>query len=1145
MWRKRKASPASSDSTENSRKKRWKETYVISSSDDENENENDRSSLGEDEWYINCILDETKTHYLIDWEGPWSPTWEPKQNASEAAVGVWEEKKQKEKRRSDRGSRVTDTSPARSSFSRLEIRISSSSDPEAGIDETESPHHDGRLDSPLFVPLHQESISGHPGDQARSAEVLSQRSHTPLASQELRLSQPDITKDANPQASCSAAAPYAPVGVFQYISRSSIPSQYRLPDENTEPSSPTGSEGPRISAIQATQTPSSLLAGNRSRQINEIAETPPGPPGISESQRTLITTNGKDSDLQPLKTSISQRSSYCNLISQLSSSVLCPTACRIGSVPESTHSLHRSQQTTEYQSASVGRDIPTVETPLVIMEDRASDRETPSLAEAMEKYSQFEGSTPREKLRNVYAQLRAKPNTETPLNVDASATPSSAGDIEPVPLSFPETTAPLSVRVDREPGSYNSHIEGGLHSSNLQATEMGPPQQPTLETIQPSALTVGHQEQTLPGSVELGPSEFAVPLPMDSRVKDDYERILRDEAQNIGEYVNTQTSLAEPSRPEHERLASRMHGLLKQLSNVSTHPDLNIVEHIKHSDSDLAKEAAWAEYSSAKFLFLGYLVNMAGNHDMHLVIMVHGAKTSKTVERFLMGKGLSYTRARQEMGAGTNLEVSMAKGSLSFGIQSTLDDGIMETYKVPAAIIALDRSFNAKCPSVEHMRTTYARHGNLLPVVRLLVSNSSEHVELCFASSPEPERLRSIIQYTVRLRNVVGDLQDNALGVQEDSEEIISCLLSDNLNAHWTLPSIEPLNLVSSDELEAGMRILLTQSGATSSSDPQIQKRLFVEDGAEQASKRQRMHISQDTSQFTDTSKESTMFPSQTLDNDLHALETHLMQLRTSHANELEMLRKTLADTQSRLQEREGALSMLQHRYEARTTELHKLRQERDRLAEGKVSSEQRLEKQKEEIGKLKDERTQLRHELEKAREALKAGGGSTADVEAAQEEIRRLTKDNASLERKAEYEAKQAEYTREQYQTASNVAAQSGNELRQLKEENESLRRKVVGDASRLREINLKHDEARHLSRVKELEALLASREDLLRRKEDEVRDLRKNRPSTRSTSTQPRSPKWNAANSRPTSPGINNNNGSGISGRGSGLRFSSEMPL
>lgn len=300
-------------------------------------------------------------------------------------------------------------------------------------------------------------------------------------------------------------------------------------------------------------------------------------------------------------------------------------------------------------------------------------------------------------------------------------------------------------------------------------------------------------------------------------------------------------------------------------------------------------------------------------------------------------------------------------------------------------------------------------------------------------------------------------------------------------------------------------------------------------DAGQPLSKRQRMGPSQDVSQLTESSK----FPSQTLDRDLQALEVNLIELKNAHAVELNKLQKALADTQLRLKEKDTTLGSLQHRYESQTREFHKIRQERDRLAESKRISDQRIERQKEEITKLKDERTQLKHDLEAARDSLKVGGGSMAELEAAREEIRRLTKDNAGLERKAEYEKNQAEYTREQYQTASKVAAQSGNEIRQLKQENETLRRKVAGEASRLKEINLKNDESHHLSRIAELEGLLESREQLLHRKETELREIRKNRPSTRATSIQPRSPKF-ATNSRPSSPGIVN--------RGSHLRHSSE---
>lgn len=79
MWRKRKASSVSSLNTDESRRKRWKTHFVVSSSEDEDEDQDqaqDQESENEEgEWDIKCILEESEDLYLIDWEGPYSPTW--------------------------------------------------------------------------------------------------------------------------------------------------------------------------------------------------------------------------------------------------------------------------------------------------------------------------------------------------------------------------------------------------------------------------------------------------------------------------------------------------------------------------------------------------------------------------------------------------------------------------------------------------------------------------------------------------------------------------------------------------------------------------------------------------------------------------------------------------------------------------------------------------------------------------------------------------------------------------------------------------------------------------------------------------------------------------------------------------------------
>ncbi|KAI9037051.1 uncharacterized protein KD926_000918 [Aspergillus affinis] len=1196
MWRKRKSSsPVIINSTDQHGRPETKQDIIVISSGDENDDNNPSSNLDEDEWYINCILDETESQYLIDWEGNWSPTWEPKENASDLAIQTWEDKKKQ-----------VSLEPSRSI--EVEQIESSSPQPQSCDREGQDPK---REDSPLFIPV--DTVFETP--QVEVASQISDRSFIEQSSEQSPEQSPEPARigsiDSAAYFELTSPSP-PPSDVFGYTSKLAIPAEYQLPEEipdtcptlNTPKSlrevspvidrqgpnspsppisdvfgltpkfaipaeyqlpeeipntctTPNTTKSPReVSPVIDCQVPksgralaseptrdsgrpnSTTFPANHTQEVDEIAETPSSPSTIPESQWSQIHADSKGSRSQRSIRTISYRSVVSTLVSQvhhsgdLSSTGGSTNFKSANSIPDYPDNRILSQE-----SQHILQIISTTEVAVEAMDGEKDVQ----LTDTMDRFSEVD-STPREKMKNAYAQLTASLSTPVFQGNDASATPSSAGDIEPSTAApMPETAAPLSVRVDKEhDGHTQTEATSAVPAPSVEEPGLEVPPQHDVQTIQPSALTVDHMEEILPGSVHLGPSEFAVTLPMDSRVKDDYERVLASDSQSISEFLKVSSSQDEAAENEVGRLKLKVHDVLKHLSNVATHPDLNISVHIKETGSDMTKEAAWAEYSSAKFLLLGYFVQLASSRDIHLVIFVHGEKTQTVVESYLIGKGLTYTRPREEMGPGTNLEVSMVKDSLSFGIQSLSSDGIMETYKRPSAIISLDSSFNAKSPSVEHMRTTFARNGQLLPVIRLIVANSSEHVELCFPSLDQIQQLRLVIQYTVHLRDLVGDLQDDALGVREDVEEIIPCLLSDNFNSHWSLPQVEPLHIVNPEQL---VSLPVGSQGKTDAASASIapatsQKRAFVEENEEQASKRLRADTSQDATQLTESSK----FPSQTLDRDIQALEKNLLQMRTSNAAERQNLQASLDAVKSRLRAEEQAHAKLQHRYESQTRDARKTRKERDQLFEAKLAAEQRVEKQKGELVKLKDERTQLRHDLEKAREEIKAGGGNLAELESEREKVRRLTQENAALQRKAEQESKQTEYTREQYQNASSVAAQAGNESRQLREENEELRRKVAGDVTRLKELNQKSDAERHLSRIAELEATLLNRDDLLRRKEEELREIRKNRPSTRSTSTQPRSPKL-AAGSRPTSPGVNNNYST--FSRASNLRFSSERPV
>ncbi|KAJ5146425.1 uncharacterized protein N7515_000989 [Penicillium bovifimosum] len=1095
----------------------------------------DGSESDDQEWPIKGILRETSTEYLIDWEGPYEPTWEPKENASAAAVEAWNRKRKTTRERTSLSRLASEgTCETGSSVSSLSETPSDPTDSQhtnikSEIDQSDTDQSDTEsiASSALFV--HQDNL---PDIVSSLKTEYVEASGCSLAS----ISSYSESSTRYRSQDNDAAA-------FEYVPETPSPPAYLRPGELDEATAsdasgrgPAGSSQPH--PVSPCSLPEQYFAGNHEVSLGSSYPASPGLglcSGVSEITAASNRRLNRDPASQPVDLlgpiiGGTLRLSYgiSHFSHNLPDSGLVHWTCG-DSIPETILPTLSQNSGDLVLEGSIQSIHPIPGSPIAIssdqiMEDKEVDPPGHPVADgSREQYGDLSTPASKEKMHNTWGQLSVEAH--------AVETPSSMDDIEAsVPPPVPETTAPLSVRADPDLFAHphiavhHGHSEPLLPPSELAHADQGG--QPSFQTIHPGALTVTGTEEVTPGAVNLGPSEFAITLPMDSRVKDDYERVITDAATCIRQFFDSFQPSSQISELERAAIHTEMRQVIDRLSNVSTHPDLNISDHLKDPDRNLEKQASWAEYSSAKFLFLGHLIEIAGAHELHIILAVQNQKKQAILERYLKGKGFLYTRPRENMGS--DLEVSLVKGSISFGIHPS--ESPRELYKPPCAIFALDSYFSPKSPSVQHIRTTYARNGSLLPVIWFLVAKTTEHIERCLPDGPEPDRLRLLAHYVARFHDEVGDLQDDALGVHEDAEEILGYLL-DSV-AGWPLPPIEPLRFVSLEDLECyspGEAMVAAQ------------KRALDEEPGNQSSKRARVDTQTDTQPTASTSA-----PGQTLDLDLKSLEKHLLQMKSVHAAEKGQLEAELARVNARCHELEHALSRLQYRYEDRTKELHVTRQKSDSVAEKSKSLEQRFEKQKETISTLKEERSDLKRELDEARQALKDGGGSPAELEAAREEIRRLQKENLDLVRKADYERHQSEYTREQYQNASSAAAQSGTENRQLVADNEALKRKADTNITKLREMHVSEESVRNIARIEELETILATRDEFLRRREDELREIRKNRPSTRSTSTQPRSPKW-AASSRPTSPGVvHNGNGNGaIGGRGSALRYSSEMPF
>ncbi|KGQ01489.1 hypothetical protein PAAG_11839 [Paracoccidioides lutzii Pb01] len=769
------------------------------------------------------------------------------------------------------------------------------------------------------------------------------------------------------------------------------------------------------------------------------------------------------------------------------------------------------------------------------------------------------GTNFREKMRYIRAHERSL--IQEPQSVSASVTPSSAGDIEPS-QSAParDTVSPLNVRVDKEPTTHPAHVAvtteapstfiapQALHytlENPVEAAELLAESQPNLAgeidvpevvaepigehlaELEPPAPSIEETPESQYVGIQLGPMEYAIPLSMDPRVKDDYDITISSNNKNILKFLED-TSLLETgksSASEYDTHVFKMRKMINRLDNITTHPDLN--DQPAAPGANPVKEAAWAEYSSSKFQFLGYLIDVARNDDFHIIIVAKTDMVVKIVENYLIGKGFTHTQPAADTSGDT--ELALSSGQLSFGVRVATDERISQPYKTPVAIIALDNSFDAENPAIRQIRSSFSPTDSLLPVIRLLVSNTLEHIERCLPQTSELTKLHLLVKCTQDLSDTAGELQDDALGAQENAVEVALYLRTEPSARVWSVAAVELIPVETPDgtpiALEAAQIRSMTSSG---------QKRLLEneEDEDGNQSKRQRMTPFQDITHVSDSMKGQT----QTKDEvNSHLSELSLVKAKNAMEFEVNQLQITLENMQVRLETTEKSFSKLQHRYETRLNNYHKLRQELDQVLEASQKSSDRLERQKIEIAKLKDDKAALTKDLEEARNTIKEGGGTDADLEKAREEVRRLTKENASLQRIVQQERSQTEYTRQQYQNASTAAAQTAMELRQLEEEIGELKLKTTADLAKLKQLRLKSDEQTHLSRIKELETKLSQRDEMLNRKEEELREMKKNRPSTRATSLQPRSPKWGA--SRPASPGPINVGGGSI--RGSALRF------
>lgn len=202
--------------------------------------------------------------------------------------------------------------------------------------------------------------------------------------------------------------------------------------------------------------------------------------------------------------------------------------------------------------------------------------------------------------------------------------------------------------------------------------------------------------------------------------------------------------------------------------------------------------------------------------------------------------------------------------------------------------------------------------------------------------------------------------------------------------------------------------------------------------------------------------------------------------------------------TKQMLQEYIESLEDLQLRFEASHKKCRTVSASNEELEVELDKAVSQTRRQSADIARINEKNTTFKAVLKDAHEALlNSTEPSVAERESFRSQIRTLTETNAGLEKKVSSLNNDLGYCREQYQSASNAAAEAATRVTELEAEVIMAERKVKqsSEATKLRSLNQNSENVSQRTELEELRLEVKNRDDLLRRKEEELRDLRHGR--------------------------------------------------
>ncbi|KAI0593064.1 hypothetical protein F4775DRAFT_579509 [Biscogniauxia sp. FL1348] len=668
------------------------------------------------------------------------------------------------------------------------------------------------------------------------------------------------------------------------------------------------------------------------------------------------------------------------------------------------------------------------------------------------------------------------------------------------------------------PSQLTLSIEGDMDVSPSLPTDDG------IDSAYPVSDALAHEDMDMPSDypksllpyVPTGPNEYLVTLPFHTNIRPQYNDILRENEALIHKYnASFRVSPHQIPDPTTVLKLDEMFSRLFDICDIP--PFLDAVTSM--SPDKVAKHIVG---TNAKFSFIAELLDILTKEvhsDKKILILVRPGQLMDLLGYVIESRGCHYIRS------GNVVTNSPPRNDLTVMVSST-DSHPASIPKDVDAIIAFDHTFRqGLLPLFDEARR---------PIILALTNTASiQHLNMRIMDNLAPlERKNVLMLALVKAMRYVED-PDQGVKLSESADLFAKYIhfRDEDDNFHWEAQEL-PEDIFE-DLYAASSQTQLSQSSLHAYGVDQLldsRKRSHMEDDDDILHKRLKMSQMSQPQVVTDASQISDSLKS-LIQDDLPK-ESGKATVTIS-IGKLEALSNQIADLEAKLDE--------SHR---RETQFRELSDRSKKEVDGYVSSIWAIQVKFMEA--LKD-RSVFDHDCQKAKEEARHLAKSLESSQAANEALKQK---NAELEKKlseateallnssnpdlvklakqekeldeAKAKAQQLEkqlaivqndmeFTKNQYQTASQRAMELSAESRGLEKQIAVLRQRADANIVEVNKIQARH-EVKELARMlQEQRAVVRERDAELNHVRDELRIIRSGRRETRQSSV-PRSPRLSA---------------------------------